>query len=177
VRKVIHRPVGEPLNTPLRRVLDRELSAGAEPLRDSYRAQHRVHHVLLPPPGVGTEGGTVGTAIDQRLRLAFTAAAPVDDAALIGIDLTGGIGGRGAKVPGRVPASARAHSALPRTMVRTGTLEGFGAGHAVRLAQADPCTVLTLAAWIEPPFGTSAARPAPLLSRARTGRSQGTLTR
>lgn len=83
-------------HTPLRRFLDRELSAGAKPLRDSYRAQHRAAHVLLPPPGVGTEAGTVGTAIDQRLRLAFTAAAPVDDASLIGIELSGGIGGRGA---------------------------------------------------------------------------------
>ncbi|WP_406172024.1 hypothetical protein OIE52_50300 [Streptomyces canus] len=83
-------------HTPLRRFLDRELSAGAKPVRDSYRAQHRAAHVLLPPPGVGTEAGTVGTAIDQRLRLAFTAAAPVDDASLIGIELSGGIGGRGA---------------------------------------------------------------------------------
>ncbi|WP_331724804.1 hypothetical protein [Streptomyces canus] len=83
-------------HTPLRRFLDRELSAGAKPLRDSYRAQHRAAHVLHPPPGVGTEAGTVGTAIDQRLRLAFTAAAPVDDASLIGIELSGGIGGRGA---------------------------------------------------------------------------------
>ncbi len=83
-------------HTPLRRFLDRELSAGAEPLRDSYRAQHRAAHVLLPPPGVGTEAGTVGTAIDQRLRLAYTTAAPVDDASLIGIELSGGIGGRGA---------------------------------------------------------------------------------
>ncbi|MBB1261598.1 hypothetical protein [Streptomyces alkaliterrae] len=83
-------------HTPLRRFLDRELSAGAKPLRDSYRAQHRADHVLLPPPGVGTEAGTVGTAIDQRLRLSFAAAAPVDDASLIGIDLTGGIGARGA---------------------------------------------------------------------------------
>ncbi|MFG2540099.1 hypothetical protein ACGFU4_33170 [Streptomyces sp. NPDC048511] len=83
-------------HTPLRRFLDRELSAGPKPLRDNYRAQHRADHVLLPPPGVGTEAGTVGTAIDQRLRLAFTAAAPVDDASLIGIDLSGGIGGRGA---------------------------------------------------------------------------------
>ncbi|MBK3570971.1 hypothetical protein [Streptomyces sp. MBT62] len=82
--------------TPLRRFLDRELSAGPKLLRDSYRAQHRADHVLLPPPGVGTEAGTVGTAIDQRLRLAFTAAAPVDDASLVGIDLSGGIGGRGA---------------------------------------------------------------------------------
>lgn len=81
---------------PLRRFLDRELSAGAKPLRDSYRAQHRAEHVLLPPPGVATEAGTVGTAIDQRLRLAFTAAAPVDDASLIGIERTGSIGGRGA---------------------------------------------------------------------------------
>ncbi|WP_331739766.1 hypothetical protein OG613_44475 (plasmid) [Streptomyces sp. NBC_00015] len=53
-------------HTPLRRFLDRELSAGAKPLRDSYRAQHRAAHVLLPPPGVGTEAGPVGTAIDQR---------------------------------------------------------------------------------------------------------------
>ncbi|MER7694724.1 hypothetical protein [Streptomyces sp. NPDC097610] len=74
-------------HTPLRRFLDRELSAGAKPLRDSYRAQHRADHVQLPP-GVGTEAGTVGTAIDQRLRLAFTAAAPVDDASLIGIELS-----------------------------------------------------------------------------------------
>lgn len=80
-------------HTPLRRFLDRELSAGAKPLRDSYRAQHHTEHVLLPPPGVGTEASTVGTAIDQRLRLAFTAAAPVDDASLIGIDLTGRNGG------------------------------------------------------------------------------------
>ncbi|MFJ8827672.1 hypothetical protein ACIREE_38775 [Streptomyces sp. NPDC102467] len=82
-------------HTPLRRFLDRELSAGARPLRSSFRAQHRADHVLLPPPGVGTEAGTVGTVIDQRLRLAFTAAAPVDDASLAGIELTGRIGGRG----------------------------------------------------------------------------------
>ncbi|WP_316784319.1 hypothetical protein [Streptomyces sasae] len=83
-------------HTPLRRFLDRELSAGPKALRDSYRAQHRADHILLPPPGVATEAGTVGTAIDQRLRLAFTAAAPVDDASLKGINLTAGIGGRGA---------------------------------------------------------------------------------
>ncbi|MFF8315536.1 hypothetical protein ACF06V_00005 [Streptomyces bobili] len=83
-------------HTPLRRFLDRELSAGPKALRDSFRAQHQADHILFPPPGVGTEAGNVGTAIDQRLRLAFTAAAPVDDASLIGINLTGGIGGRGA---------------------------------------------------------------------------------
>ncbi|MEU9197890.1 hypothetical protein [Streptomyces hundungensis] len=44
---------------------------------------------------MGTEAGTVDTAIDQRLRLAFTAAAPVDDAALIGIEGTGLFGGHG----------------------------------------------------------------------------------
>ncbi|MEU1037013.1 hypothetical protein ABZ402_52375 [Streptomyces mirabilis] len=82
-------------HTPLRRFLDRGLSTGAKPLRDSYRAQHRTQHVLLPTPGVGPEGGTIGTAIDQRLRPAFTAAAPVD-ASRVGIELTGGIGGRGA---------------------------------------------------------------------------------
>jgi len=75
-------------HTPLRRFLDRELSAGPKPLRESFRTQHTADHVLLPPPGVGTEAGTVGTAIDQRLRLAFTAAAPVDLATLIGIDRT-----------------------------------------------------------------------------------------
>ncbi|MGK5629159.1 hypothetical protein [Streptomyces sp. URMC 123] len=51
--------------------------------------------------------------------------------------------------PGAVPASVRAHSALLRAMARTGSLEGFDAGHAVRLAQADPDAVLALAAWIE----------------------------
>ncbi|MEU1791972.1 hypothetical protein ABZ553_40090 [Streptomyces sparsogenes] len=77
--------------TPLRLFLDRELSAGPKPLRESFRIQHRADDVLLPGPGVGTEAGTVGTAIDQRLRLAFTAAAPVDQATLIGIELTGGL--------------------------------------------------------------------------------------
>ncbi|GHE78751.1 hypothetical protein GCM10018785_53610 [Streptomyces longispororuber] len=81
--------------TPLRRFLDRELSAGPKLLRESFRAQHRTDTLLLPPPGVGTEAGTVGTAIDQRLRLAFTTTAPVDLATEAGIDLTGGIG-RGA---------------------------------------------------------------------------------
>jgi hypothetical protein len=51
--------------------------------------------------------------------------------------------------PDAVPASVRAHSALLRAMARTGTLDGFDAGHAVRLAQADPDAVLALAAWIE----------------------------
>ncbi|MFI8301279.1 hypothetical protein ACIGCZ_35795 [Streptomyces nigra] len=53
------------------------------------------------------------------------------------------------KDPAAVPASVRAHSALLRTMARTGTLDDFDAGHAVRLAQADPDAVLALAAWIE----------------------------
>ncbi|MFJ2847664.1 hypothetical protein ACIPD2_39540 [Streptomyces griseofuscus] len=43
----------------------------------------------MPGPGVGTEAGTVGTAIDYRLRLAFTAAEPVDHVARLGILLTG----------------------------------------------------------------------------------------
>ncbi|WP_411153389.1 hypothetical protein [Streptomyces sp. A30] len=53
------------------------------------------------------------------------------------------------KDPDTVPVSVRAHSALLRAMARAGTLEGFDAGHAVRLAQADPDAVLALAAWIE----------------------------
>lgn len=75
--------------SPLRRFLDRELSAGAKPLRESFRSQHRTDRVLMPLPGVGTEAGTAGTAIDTRLRLAFTTVAPVDLAAAIGIQQTG----------------------------------------------------------------------------------------
>ena len=78
--------------TPLRRFLDRELSAGPKPLRENFRAQYRPERVLAPPAGVGTEAGTVGTAIDQRLRLAFTAAAPVDDASVDGIDVAATMG-------------------------------------------------------------------------------------
>ncbi|MFI1035549.1 hypothetical protein [Streptomyces sp. NPDC020951] len=36
-------------------------------------------------PGVGTEAGTVGTAIDYRLRLAFTTVKPVDPVAILGM--------------------------------------------------------------------------------------------
>ncbi|MGW2787408.1 hypothetical protein ACWC3X_40450 [Streptomyces populi] len=75
--------------TPLRRFLDRELSAGAHLLRKSFRAWDHSDHILLPGPGVGTEAGNVGTAIDYRLRLAFTTAVPVDPAARTGITLTG----------------------------------------------------------------------------------------
>ncbi|MFI6730118.1 hypothetical protein [Streptomyces atratus] len=32
--------------SPLRRFLDRELSAGAKPLRESFRSQHRADRVL-----------------------------------------------------------------------------------------------------------------------------------
>ncbi|MET9520317.1 hypothetical protein [Streptomyces sp. NPDC002994] len=75
--------------TPLRRFLDRELSAGAHPLRKSFRARDQSDQILLPGPGVGTEAGNVGTAIDYRLRLAFTTADPVDPVARAGILLTG----------------------------------------------------------------------------------------
>ena len=71
--------------TPLRRFLDRELSAGTRPLRATYRAQ-LPPALVLPGDGVGYEAGTVGTAIDQRLRLAFTSASPVDAATMIGVD-------------------------------------------------------------------------------------------
>ncbi|PIM72691.1 hypothetical protein CTU88_11265 [Streptomyces sp. JV178] len=74
--------------TPLRRFLDRELSAGAHLLRKSFRARDRSTQILLPGPGVGTEAGNVGTAIDYRLRLAFTTAEPVDHVARAGIVLT-----------------------------------------------------------------------------------------
>ena len=51
--------------------------------------------------------------------------------------------------PDAVSVSVRAHSALLRSMARAGTLQGFDAGHAVRLAQAAPDAVIALAAWIE----------------------------
>ncbi|MFD3381301.1 hypothetical protein [Streptomyces sp. NPDC058697] len=75
--------------TPLRRFLDRELSAGAHPLRKNFRARYQGEHMVLPGLGVGAEAGTVGTAVDYRLRLAFTAAEPVDPVASAGILLTG----------------------------------------------------------------------------------------
>ncbi|MFE5516018.1 hypothetical protein ACFQ9J_36405 [Streptomyces sp. NPDC056529] len=78
--------------TPLRRFLDRELSAGPKLLRENFRTQHRTDHLLLPPPGVGTEAGTVGTAIDTRLRLAFSTARPLDTATLMGIEMCGQFG-------------------------------------------------------------------------------------
>jgi hypothetical protein len=75
--------------TPLRRFLDRELSAGADPLCKTFRARDQSDQILLPGPGVGTEAENVGTAIDYRLRLAFTTAEPVDHVARAGILLTG----------------------------------------------------------------------------------------
>ncbi|MGW2787902.1 hypothetical protein ACWC3X_43155 [Streptomyces populi] len=71
--------------TPLRRFLDRELSAGAHLLRKSFRARDHSGQILPPGPGVGvgvsTETGNVGTAIDYRLSLAFATAEPVDPVA------------------------------------------------------------------------------------------------
>ncbi|WP_439681687.1 hypothetical protein [Embleya sp. MST-111070] len=91
--------------TPLRRFLDCELSAGVRPLRESFHAQHARPCQLRRPPGVGTEAGTVGTAVDQRLRLAFTAARPVDLATLIGVascaDAAGRTAGRRMRRIGR----------------------------------------------------------------------------
>ncbi|WP_331763884.1 hypothetical protein [Streptomyces cyaneofuscatus] len=83
----IHNP-----RTPLRKFLDRELSAGPRLLRENFRAQHGTDHLLVPLPGVGTEAGTVGTSIDTRLRLAFSTAAPVDLPTGIGIELCGQFG-------------------------------------------------------------------------------------
>ncbi|MDL4813135.1 hypothetical protein [Actinomadura opuntiae] len=72
--------------TPLRRFLDRELSAGVRRVRATYRSRLPTRPLILPGPGVGYEAGTIGTAIDQRLRLAFTCSAPVDAATLLGVD-------------------------------------------------------------------------------------------
>jgi len=72
--------------TPLRRFLDRELSAGLRRVRAAYRSQLPTSSLILSGQGVGYEVGTIGTAIDQRLRLAFTSSAPVDAATLLGVD-------------------------------------------------------------------------------------------
>ncbi|MEU4828798.1 hypothetical protein AB0H37_43745 [Actinomadura sp. NPDC023710] len=72
--------------TPLRRFLDRELSAGVRRVRATYRSRLPTRPLILPGPGVGYEAGTIGTAIDQRLRLAFTCSAPVDAATLLGVE-------------------------------------------------------------------------------------------
>jgi len=71
--------------TPLRRFLDQELSAGSTPLRATYRNRLAARALILPGAAVGHEAGTVGTAVDQRLRLAFSCAAPVDAATAKGI--------------------------------------------------------------------------------------------
>lgn len=73
--------------TPLRRFLDRELSAGVRRLRGTYWAQLPTRPLILPEPGVGFEAGTVGTAIDQRLRLAMTQAVAIDAATTLGVRL------------------------------------------------------------------------------------------
>jgi phosphohistidine phosphatase SixA len=72
--------------TPLRRFLDRELSAGVRRVRATYRSRLPTRPLSLPGPGVGYEAGAIGTAIDQRLRLAFTCSAPVDAATLLGVE-------------------------------------------------------------------------------------------
>ncbi|MEY9840662.1 hypothetical protein [Streptacidiphilus sp. EB103A] len=78
---------------PLRQFLAKEFPAGAAPLREAFRAKYfpgdrraAERRVLSPPGSLGSEAGTVGTAIDQRLRLAFTAQAPLDEATLRGIE-------------------------------------------------------------------------------------------
>lgn len=75
--------------TPLRRFLDQELSAGTRRLRAAYRERLSFDRVIVPGAGVGGEAGTVGTAIDQRLRLAFTTADSVDAATAWGVALCG----------------------------------------------------------------------------------------
>ncbi|MGW6917343.1 hypothetical protein ACWGB8_26455 [Kitasatospora sp. NPDC054939] len=88
--------------TPLRRFLDREMSAGPKPLREDFRARHADVPVLWPLPGAGTGAGTVGTAIDQRLRLAFTAAHPVDLPTRFGVDTARQMGSRAGERMGAV---------------------------------------------------------------------------
>ncbi|MEV3926955.1 hypothetical protein [Actinomadura coerulea] len=71
--------------TPLRRFLDRELSAGVRRVRATYQSRLPASPLILPREGVGYEAGAIGTAIDQRLRLAFTTDVPVDAATLLGV--------------------------------------------------------------------------------------------
>lgn len=93
--------------TPLRQFLDREVSAGVRPLRANYRSRLPGTSLILPGPGVGYEAGTIGTAIDQRLRLAFTSGVPVDAATLLGVD-------------GCIAAADRNHGRVVRTIAETG---------------------------------------------------------
>ncbi|MFD9946265.1 hypothetical protein ACFWYW_30645 [Nonomuraea sp. NPDC059023] len=72
--------------TPLRLFLDRELTAGVRRLRQTYRGQLPAGPLILPGDGVGFEAGTVGTAIDQRLRLSFTCVPSLDAATFLGWD-------------------------------------------------------------------------------------------
>lgn len=71
--------------TPIRRFLDQEISAGTRRVRETYREMLPYSDVIWPGDGVGFEAGTVGTAIDQRLRLSFTASEPLDAATLLGV--------------------------------------------------------------------------------------------
>ncbi|MBO2461471.1 NUDIX hydrolase [Actinomadura violacea] len=75
-----------PPRTPLWRFLDRELSTGVRRVRATYRSRLPARPLILPGPGVGYEAGTIGTAIDQRLQLAFTCSSPVDAATLLGVE-------------------------------------------------------------------------------------------
>ncbi|MEU6381697.1 hypothetical protein [Streptomyces sp. NPDC046909] len=68
------------------------MSAGPRPARATFR-QHLFDHpapgpLLLPVPTARRERSAIGTAVDQRLRLAFTAAEPLDRSTAIGIALS-----------------------------------------------------------------------------------------
>lgn len=60
--------------SPLRRLLDADCAAGVVVLRADYRSRMPLAVPLAVPAGVDRERGTVGMAVDHRLRLAFTAA-------------------------------------------------------------------------------------------------------
>lgn len=81
--------------TPLRRFLDREMSAGPRPARATFHQDLFDHPapgpLLLADPAARRERSTVGTAIDQRLRLAFTSTHPLDRTTALGILLSSGL--------------------------------------------------------------------------------------
>ncbi|MFD0856898.1 hypothetical protein ACFQ07_32005 [Actinomadura adrarensis] len=76
-------------------------------MRATYRSRLPTTPLILPGPGVGYEAGTVGTAIDQRLRLAFTSRAPIDAATMLGIE-------------GCVTAAARRRNHVVAAIAETG---------------------------------------------------------
>lgn len=71
--------------TGFRRWLDPLLPVGTWGVRTDWRRRLPLQVPVEAPPDLGRESGTVGRAIDARLRLAFTTTDPVADATVEGV--------------------------------------------------------------------------------------------